>query len=1034
MIPAFNSANFCRGLAFLSLSLVACSLSPIVARAADYQRCAPVSSCIIGEFLFDDDYVPITDATCTLNSYDPDGNLFLNLQPLTPTSDGFYAHTLNTTGQTLGFYRSQICCTDNDDYLCLDKSFVIADPNLSAEQIQEAVWNAQTNNFQDPGSFGAQLGDLSNLTPDQIAEAVYNATASAYNTPGSFGELLQNFTVANFWSYSSRTLTGFGDLVQNIWEYSARSLTSFGDLIANIWDHSDRSLTDVDIITDGLATKTDIEDQTTALQSQLNTQTGDINSKINTQTTYLEGKISNQTTTLSTTLNTFLDQQGIINYQNTETLKEIAREVSENRELLEVLVNQPIVQSFIEEGDTPDLSAKIDKTKTTADTLYAKTQSLNSKVGLIALKWDSLNLSSLTTEISDTLTLLGDSQNPPESTIQNLAQWINKAWGGPLGEELVSVGSQTHTSLSKAKSHLELGQPAKALEQIKLAVDLTNSLDGLIGDLSNDHQKPTLYGKIAQVTLLAQQINDNETGLITMLSAWQTLNPVDKTKSIEDYKSKVLGINSLPQGKQVIDKDSGKPEVRQKNQVLRLLAVNNVNRLILARDAGVTTNLFWLEEGSIIFKLVLTNPSSRLTQTVPVNYALPKEVKSDDIIKTDTGLTVAFDPEKDALVAKGEFELAPLETQTLSIEVVDIWSVSTSEIESLRTQAGEILATLKDTVYFGQGATLKSDIDVILDKTLDRQARAITPESRIRIYRESKIELAGAQAKLDALKELATSAGSSSSLFGFIGGIQLVSVLGIVGIFVAGFVFLTLYMRFLKRQDLTVTATPTAHKAATQTISLPLSFPWTRDTAYLKKRGRPKGVTLPKIRPTSIPRSHTRLFHLAVIGLSASIMATLTANTYIYLNSATPPLTKGGLGEVFSGTENSGGVLVGTQNSDVVLTETEKPKELNSPPPGSVAGTQNTLPLNKASGTSDVRELEGVESNKPSTLASLSIPQNSSVNLHEHPSLEAKVITRLTQNQPVRVLSEEEGWVKIELDLDDSTYTGWLAHNFITFN
>jgi len=60
----------------------------------------------------------------------------------------------------------------------------------------------------------------------------------------------------------------------------------------------------------------------------------------------------------------------------------------------------------------------------------------------------------------------------------------------------------------------------------------------------------------------------------------------------------------------------------------------------------------------------------------------------------------------------------------------------------LRTQSLNLLKPLEKTAYYSQGIILKSDIDTTLDKIQLATSRAVTPENRIRSYREGKLELA----------------------------------------------------------------------------------------------------------------------------------------------------------------------------------------------------------------------------------------------------------------------------------------------------
>src|SRR3990167_6665959 len=93
------------------------------AASGNVQICNPSASCTIGEFLYDDNYAPITvGATCTITSRYPNGTLLLNAQSLTNAaeSDGWYYHTF-TAPTTTGLYRTTISCTVGSDTLKIDK-------------------------------------------------------------------------------------------------------------------------------------------------------------------------------------------------------------------------------------------------------------------------------------------------------------------------------------------------------------------------------------------------------------------------------------------------------------------------------------------------------------------------------------------------------------------------------------------------------------------------------------------------------------------------------------------------------------------------------------------------------------------------------------------------------------------------------------------------------------------------------------------------------------------------------------------------
>ena len=146
---------------FLSLVyLVLFGATYSINAAVQYQKCYKEDNCTVGEFLYDDSYVPIATASCVLTSRFPDSSIFLNSVDMDSASDGWYSYSFTATGSA-GLYRSQICCTAGTDYLCLDKTFEV-----------EASSSA--------------------LTKQDVADAVWDESRSAHTQLGSFGEALQN--------------------------------------------------------------------------------------------------------------------------------------------------------------------------------------------------------------------------------------------------------------------------------------------------------------------------------------------------------------------------------------------------------------------------------------------------------------------------------------------------------------------------------------------------------------------------------------------------------------------------------------------------------------------------------------------------------------------------------------------------------------------------------------------------------------------------------------------------------------------------
>lgn len=225
-----------------------------------------------------------------------------------------------------------------------------------------------------------------------------------------------------------------------------------------------------------------------------------------------------------------------------------------------------------------------------------------------------------------------------------------------------------------------------------------------------------------------------------------------------------------------------------------------INTVNTNNNKNVTDTLSF-GNGSIIFHATVSNPSTVIAQTVPFLYYLPSEVKESNVITIDPTLILNSSLSNPAIAVRGEIELEPAKSHIYSIEVKDVWVIPGSEIASLRSQTDTLFKPLARTSFFGQGSTIKSDIFASLDRILSGQANASSPEEHISAYREGVISLRAAKDKLNDLKSLVASAGSIGTIFGFVGGIQVFAVWGLVIVFIAGFVFLALYMKNLKNQE-----------------------------------------------------------------------------------------------------------------------------------------------------------------------------------------------------------------------------------------
>lgn len=703
----------------------------VSAGPAEYQRCKTGTVCVIGEFLYDDEYNPIATASCTLTSRYPDGQVFLNSVAMTAETDGWYYYLVNTSGKPEGLYRSQMCCQATPDYLCLDKSFYLGPSYLTASEAASAVWDAPT---------------------------------SSYSAEGTFGKNLQNpvLTAADIWNYTNRTLSSFGNLVADIWNYTSRSLTNFGTLIADIWGFGERKLT--------------------------------------------------------------------------------SEELSSGKKL-----------------------ATEEKLKEATE---AATTSIKGSSGK--------DLTQLSAEVASLVTKIDTVQN-------NINQLINK-WG----------------SYSAA--------------QIYQKLDDISSQVSAINNIPNTDQL---------VSLLNTNLQKNETIL---------------------------------------------------NKLIAMEAILSVNRSLLE---GLTTDPIvrtWLEVGSIIFKTLAFNPSYKEKKLVKIKFYLPKEFKRENLIKMDDELQLSFDPAENAFYYHAEVGLAPRQSKIFQVEVEDVWQIKKEELESLRRQAEQLFEPLKETSFYAQGAILKSDIDVQLDKVWQLMINAYTPEARIKAYRDASVELASVYQKIDNLKTLLAQAANSRSLLGFVGGISATAVWAIVLIFLIGFGILFYYYQRLEKDERLVERE--------------------KNTSSIGNTAQPHfSSQMKRLKPLF-------LFFIFLSGLMIGILI------------------------AFNSQETTGKIQGSIER--IRLTPLVSPSLLPSP----TAIVQQVSP-SVASESGKV--LGSTKSSALQPKVTLVVPGDSYLNLRLEPTTQSRVIGRIESTTEAVRLAQTDGWIKVKIfsSSEKKELIGWVASQFV---
>jgi hypothetical protein len=912
-------------------------IRPTYASVGEYQSCTTDTDCIIGEFLYDDNYVPIVDAECTLTSRYPNGTVFINSATLPPSADGWYSYTVGTSGQPLGLYRGQICCTSGTDYLCLDKGFTI-DQNTA-----ESVWN-----------------------------------------------------------YNNRTISTFGNIVSDIWSYSDRSLSGFGTLVGDIWSHTTKTLSSSTLDNGGTLATTDT-----------------VNS-IGTSLSVLSAQVSAVQTTVIT------------------------------------------------------IDSKVDSLQTSINSIQSDTTN-------ILNKWSTYSVTDILNYVDSLETQLGNNtQTCADNTTFGHIQCLIDKWGTESASTIYTAANNAYTTATSLRSELNFnGKSTTAYDEIIAIKAYVDTIETSIGSTSDTSSAASIFGRIKQVKEAVDAIDNSTLDLNDLLAKWGDYSATDIYDKVKNLSSEVSSINTVNNVSSIlsIGNTNATDIVYLKNQVLAMRALLNVNRTMLESLVNKPIIKTWLEEGSIIFKNLITNPSKFFSQDVPFVYYFPPEVKQNHIIKKSDSLEIKFDPAKSTYYATGNYTLKPNETIIVEAEVEDIWTIPQEKLDSLKNQADELFVPLKGTSYFAQGTTLHSDILASLDKITAIQKKSQLPEDKINAYGQTKIEMDSISRQMETLKNIVSSAGSIGTLSGFIGGVQTLGVWGIIVVLVAGFVFLALYIKSLNspkrkqppiitppvtetitpNQPLAKASTPSIHKKSQKDyrkVALAavfgLSFGVSTMVSYnlLKRQFHdatsdptvlsaittptpfdspepvtetviPEGIPelndeiqtveeIPTIIPTIIPTASPTATPLPKTTSTKKVIVTPSINSYVNLRSG-PDRNTTFISKILSGQEL---VVVGEKYNEL------GEKWLN-------------VTYDQFTGWILAELTQAVQSSTtpPSAKITIIVPAYDTVYLYSRPSFNASITSKITQSQSADILVETKRWAKVILSRVN--IEGWVSQDFI---
>ena len=468
-------------------------------------------------------------------------------------------------------------------------------------------------------------------------------------------------------------------------------------------------------------------------------------------------------------------------------------------------------------GEVAGVQTSLNSLTTKVDNLGIQVSSVNTGLATLISKWGSLNLADVTAQIQTIQLAIGSTADVclhSATIFGNITCLKDQIALQDFSSLSSSVDSLSSLIGSITGELTYSGKTTKLYEDLLALKTVSTDIQNKIGTYSDTSTTDTLFGRVKKIQAVVDVLNGGNTQINQTIDNWGTLSPADIYNKVKDLSSQISAINVVSNVSSIlsIGQSNTTDLTALKNQLLSIQALINVNQTLLEKSVNQPVIKTWLEEGSIIFKTMITNPSS-VTQKVPLKFYIPKEASKDDVLKIDSELSINYDPEVSAFYVFGEFTLPPKNTKIVSIEVTDVWKISDDELNSLRSQTNELFTPLKNTAYFAQGVTLKSDILVQLDNISRTQNEAITPESRIKTYRDNIAKLTQIKSEIKDLQTIVTSASSSNNLMGFSGGAQLMSVWVIMATFIVSVVLITVYVRTATGKISPVNQSPqTKHK------------------------------------------------------------------------------------------------------------------------------------------------------------------------------------------------------------------------------
>lgn len=155
----------------------------------------------------------------------------------------------------------------------------------------------------------------------------------------------------------------------------------------------------------------------------------------------------------------------------------------------------------------------------------------------------------------------------------------------------------------------------------------------------------------------------------------------------------------------------------------------------------------------------IENPSATESQTLPLKYYFPEEVKSNDVLEAGE-LKVGFDFEKSLFyVFKPEVLLEPAQKKTFEVILKDKWSIDRFYLLTLKVHAENMMTAMQGKEGFDAVRQAGEDLRKGIDELLEREPAGELTEERIAFFRNDQRKVAEMERKIEEMEEVLIGAG-----------------------------------------------------------------------------------------------------------------------------------------------------------------------------------------------------------------------------------------------------------------------------------